>query len=100
MSREIIFASAARAEFDDAVEWYERRHPGTGAALQAEVDSILERIQEYPGRYRKVSSSVRIARLKKFWQYSVYFNITASRIEVVAVFHSKRDPAILAKRLG
>jgi hypothetical protein len=33
MSQPIVFRPAARAEFDDAGDWYEQRQTGLGAAF-------------------------------------------------------------------
>jgi len=100
MIRHVVFGPTARGELDEAVAWHERKQPGTGAQLDAEVNSLLEQIQQRPERFRKVSPTVRMARLKKFWRYSIYFTVTAQSIGAVAVFHAKRDPQILAQRLA
>lgn len=99
MSRRVFFKLDARLEFDEAIAWYERQLPGLGSKLEAEVNAILERINENPERFPRVTPSVRKARLKKFRFYSIYFTETPKGIGVVAVFHGKRDPAELRWRL-
>ena len=99
MSRKIIFKPSARLEFDEAIAWYERQLPGLGAKLEAEANSVLERIKENPERFPRVTANVRKARLKKFRFYSIYFTETPDWIGVVAVFHGKRNPQELWPRL-
>jgi hypothetical protein len=42
MSR-IVFRKQARAEFDEAGDWYEREHRGLGLEFMAEIDRVLAR---------------------------------------------------------
>ena len=92
MSRKIEFRPAPRMELEEAVAWYERQRPGLGAELDVELHSVLEQIRNTPGRFAKVTSRVRKARLKRFRVYSIYFIESDAIIRVIAVWHGKRDP--------
>lgn len=99
MSPRVIFRRVARSEFDEAIAWYEAKKSGLGAEFEAEVNTLLERIKEHPGRFRSISPHVRRAPLKKFHYYSIYFTVGFDRIGVLAVFHAKRNSQDLRERL-
>src|SRR5438105_3793871 len=44
MSLPLVFRRAARAEFDDAADWYEQHRAGQGAAFVAAVQKVLDQI--------------------------------------------------------
>jgi toxin ParE1/3/4 len=99
MNRQILFDPAARAELNEAIDWYESRKPGLGMQLGSEVAEVLAKASSTPKRFRKINRRVRKARLKTFSAYSLYFTETAEYIGVLAIFHAKRNPDILNKRL-
>jgi plasmid stabilization system protein ParE len=100
MIRENIFASLARLEFDEAILRYEKQQPGLGSQFEAEVDRVIQQIQEAPERLRLVGPTVRKARvLKRFRGYSICFYVQPDHIGVVSVFHGARDPEELQRRL-
>jgi plasmid stabilization system protein ParE len=100
MSREIIFASAARLDFDEASLWYEAQHPGLGDEFEIEVNHVIQEILKNPERFRFASSETRKARLLgRFNRYSIYFYIQADHIGIVSIFDGSRDPEELKRRL-
>ena len=98
MRREIISAPEARLEFEGAVAWYEDQQPGLGDRFAAEIHATLRRILQNPERFRLVGSTVRKARVQIF-PYNVYYHVEDDFIGVVSVFHGKRDPAELRRRI-
>jgi plasmid stabilization system protein ParE len=44
MSLPVVLRPEARAEFDDAFDWYEQQRPGLGVDLVAQVQEVLDRI--------------------------------------------------------
>jgi plasmid stabilization system protein ParE len=99
MPREIVFGPEARLEFEKTVAWYHEQQRDLGDRFEAEVWATFQHILEHPERFRLVGRTVRVARLKVFHKYAVYFSVEADFIGVVAVFHSSRDPAELRRRL-
>jgi len=71
MSRPVVIRRAARAEFDDAANWYEQRRAGLGAAFTAAVRGLLGGIAGQPDFYPRglgrragsVSGGVSVLRL-------------------------------------
>ena len=100
MSREIIFASAARREFDETILWYDDQQPGLGGEFEAEVNRVIEEIQKNPERFRLVGVTTRKARLlHRFDRYSICFYVRPDHIGIVSVFDGARNPAELRRRL-
>jgi plasmid stabilization system protein ParE len=97
MSLPVVLRQEARAEFDDAFDWYEKQHAGIGVAWAAEVQNVFDRISARPKLYPQIFQDVRRAVMLRF-PYSVFYRIEPQRIVVLAVFHSKRDPAIWRSR--
>jgi plasmid stabilization system protein ParE len=98
MSLSITFHRAANAEFIEASSWYEEKRMGLGTEFITEVESCLEVISENPLRYLCVHQNIRRIAVSKF-PYSVYFRVEEYRIVVLAVFHSRRNPAIWKGRV-
>ncbi len=100
MRREVIFLSAARLEFDEAILWYDEQQPGLGDEFEAEVNHVIEEILKTPERFRFASRETRKARLpERFHRYSIYFYIQSDHIGIVSVFDGTRNPAELRRRL-
>jgi plasmid stabilization system protein ParE len=93
MSRPTVFRRAARAEFDDAANWYDSRRTGLGAQFTAAVQKVLDRIAAQPDFYFKVYKDVREALVSVF-PYCIYYQAEPKRVLVLSVFHTARDPAI------
>jgi len=93
MSLLVVFRRAARAEFDDAADWYEQQRTGLGTSFTAAVQRVLDQISAQPGFYAKVYQNVREA-LVSGYPYCVYYFEEVGEVIVLSVFHTSRDPAI------
>lgn len=96
MSLLVTFHHAARAEFIEASSWYESKRSGLALEFMAEIERCVSLAAESPFQFATVREDIRRVVARRF-PYSVYFRAEENRIVVLAVFHSKRDPAI---RLG
>ena len=100
MRREVIFLSVARLEFDEAILWYDEQQPGLGDEFEAEVNNVIEEIQNTPERFRFASMETRKARLLgRFHRYSIFFYAQPDHIGIVSVFDGARNPVELRRRL-
>ena len=97
MSLSVVLRKKARAEFDLAVDWYERREGGLGAEFADRIQAVFDRIAAAPEIHATVHRDIRRALVRQF-PYSVYYRIKAERLVVLAVFHNKRDPKIWKSR--
>lgn len=93
MSLPLVFRAAAQAEFDGAAAWYEGQKLGLGSDFVTEVQQVLDTIADHPERYSMVFGDVREALVSRF-PYCVYYRVKTTRVVVIAVFHTSRDPSV------
>ena len=94
----IYFSEEASAEVEAATYWYEEQRKGVGSEFMIALEAVLASVQRSPMLFPVAHRDVRRARLKRF-PYGVFFRIKKDEIEIVSVFHSRRDPARLKSRL-
>ena len=98
MNLPVVLIPEARAEFDEAFDWYEQNKAGLGITFADRVQKVYDRISSAPEMYRIVRQDVRKAGVSQF-PYSVYYRVEVTRIVVLAVFHGKRDPRVWQARI-
>jgi plasmid stabilization system protein ParE len=98
MSLPLVLRPEARAEFDEAFDWYERKRKGLGITFADRLQQVFDRIAATPEMYRIVRQDVRKAGVRRY-PYSVYYRVEAAQLVVLAVFHGKRDPRIWQARI-
>src|SRR5262245_43632002 len=89
--RKLELRLEARAEFLEAIDWYEGRRAGLGARFKAEVDRVLARIQLGPQHFPEIEPGYRRALVDVF-PYGIFFAPKETEIVVLAVLHHRRDP--------
>jgi plasmid stabilization system protein ParE len=89
----VVLRAEAQTEFDEAFDWYEARRPGLGVDFATQVRAVFDRIAANPQLHAVVFADVRKAVVQRF-PYCVYYRAEAARVQVLAVFHNRRDPAI------
>ena len=99
MTLPVTFLRAAHAEFIEAAAWYEAQRPGLGTEFIVQIEQCTVLAAEQPQRYAVVHNGTRRITAERF-PYSVYFQVQARRVVVLAVFHSSRDPSIWQRRAG
>lgn len=91
--------ATARRDVREISNAYEDERAGLGDEFVDEIKILLTRIREMPLSFPRVADPTRRALLKRF-PYAVYFEIAENqRISVVAVFHLRRDPRTIMRRL-
>jgi toxin ParE1/3/4 len=93
-----FLSSEAEADLEEAAQWYEQRSPGLGTNLIAQVRATLTRIGDNPDLYTEVYNGIRRAPLRRF-PYSLFYRRLDDRVQVIAVFHDRRDPSIWQSRV-
>lgn len=93
----VVLRRTAQAEFNAAADWYDRERSGLGTEFIHEVRRVLQLIASQPDRYSEVDDRIREAVLKRF-PYAFYFLVSPGQIDILAVFHTARDPAIWQSR--
>ncbi len=87
----------ARVELFEAVDFYEARAAGLGAALLEEVERSLVVVREFPAAAAPVRRPARFVLVDRF-PYSVVYQVSSSTITILAVAHHKRRPQYWARR--
>jgi plasmid stabilization system protein ParE len=87
----IVLRPEARADLDEASNWYEAQRPGLGDEFLQQVDAAFRRIEARPTQFPKVLGELRRALLRRF-PYSAYFLTERRRIVVIGVLHQRRNP--------
>lgn len=98
MSLPVILRPEAEDDVISAHDWYEQRKDGLGQAFLARLSTVLDRIGASPALHAIVWEDVRSSRLRQF-PFIVYYRVLADQIEVLAVLHGSRDPAVWRSRL-
>ena len=88
----------AETELAEAFRWYEDRRRGLGEAFLEHVEEAFRRIQNRPLECPNVYREARKCLVARF-PYAVFFVVTQTQIDVVAVIHTARDTAAWKKRV-
>lgn len=100
--REIVVEPEAEDELAAALDWYEAREPGLGAALLMEIDAVFAGLRSGQLRGLGVPDlrddlAVRRVILDRF-PYAVVFVEHAAIVHVLALAHHKRRPGYWTDR--
>lgn len=98
MKRRVVVRPRASDDLGEAFRWYEAQRPGLGEALLDEIDAIVAQAAGHPEAFALVSGPCRRALAERF-PYAVDYRETIAWVQVLAVFHVRRDPRSLARRL-
>jgi plasmid stabilization system protein ParE len=98
MSLPVILDPEAQAEFDEAYDYYESRQAGLGEAFADAVQVVLDRIAKMPRMHQVVFQDIRRGVVRGY-PYCVYYREEPTRVRVLSVFHTSRDPAVWQARV-
>ena len=94
----VIVHSAARAELDEAMAYYESRTKGLGLDLQSKVEEAVTKIQESPGSWPPHKhTGFRKCFVERF-TFTVFYLEMVECIWVVAIAHGSRRPDYWKRR--
>ncbi len=88
----------ARLEFRDAIAYYEDRRDGLGLEFSREIYASINRIEDAPLVWSKLTDNSRRFLTRRF-PYSVIYQALPDRILIVAIAHQSRKPGYWKKRL-
>ena len=83
----------ARRDIRIACDWCETQRSGLGDEFLADLESRLRAIADSPLSFPVVYERTRRARVSRF-SFGIYFRVTTHAIDIVAVLHDRRDPAV------
>ncbi len=94
-----VFHPEADAEFQEAIEYYQKESPELGVRFYRETMATVVRIEAHPKVWPRLRGHVRKCLVPGF-PYKLLYTIEPDRLHVVAVMHSKRKPGYWAGRLA
>ncbi len=97
MTRAAVYTLAAEADLADAVEWYRRRDEALAERLLAETAAVAKRLEDNPFQFPIVHRDVRRVLLRRF-PYALFFRIIGEKVQVLACFHTRRNPRVWRRR--
>ena len=92
------FHPAADAEFDRAVEYYERCQAGLGLEFAEEVYAAIARIIEYPDVWSPISGNTRRCLTNRF-PYGIIYRIKNNSLHIIAVANLHMQPDYWKERI-
>lgn len=94
----IIFDDLAKAEYEDAVEYYEIEVPGLGIRFKNEIKRALRTIKKFPKIRMIEEGDIRRYILHKF-PFKILYSIEKDYIYIIAVAHTHREPMYWINRV-
>ena len=101
MTFTVVTEAEAEREWQEAVMWYEEREPGVGARLNVAIIELLQTLARQPERFPRPTPLTHKAKVPTPWPYSIYFTINMEHreVKVLAIWHGRRSPDALLRRL-
>ena len=96
---EIIFRAEARAEFDNALEFYVLRAPDAAANYLEDYDRVAVQLLQFPNAGTRVARSARRLTFPRF-PYQLIYRVEGDDIVIYAVAHQRQRPGYWRKRVG
>jgi toxin ParE1/3/4 len=94
----IEYHEMARLEAMDAFDWYWVRSPAAAERFQRELGIAQLAIQDFPEAWSPYLCGTRHYLLKRF-SYHVIYRRIETRIQIVAVAHTRREPGYWTERV-
>ncbi len=91
------FAPEARAEFLNAIDYYESCEPGLGHDFAIEVHAAIQRIVDFPAAWPELEGDVRRCLTHRF-PYGILYSIEPKEIFILAVMHLHQEPGYWKRR--
>jgi len=92
------FHPDARAEFIDAIRYFEEVEQGLGLEFSREVFSTIQRIIEHPAAWPPHSDRTRRCLCKRF-RYGIAYQVAQGEVRIFAVMQLNRKPNYWKERL-
>lgn len=89
----IELSAEAEVDFDNSYEFYFEESPIVADAFFNQINLGFENIKQNPKSFPIAYKDVRKFVIKKF-PFVIYYRITETLIQVIAIFHTSRNPKI------
>ena len=95
----IEISEEAEFDFDKSYDYYNEISPNLADAFFKSMDTCFNIIQESPLLCQVIYKSIRRFTLKRF-PFVVYYLVDNYTINIIAIFHTSRNPKIWSERTG
>lgn len=99
MSYELVFREETLQDISDSMDWYENQQEGLSDRFYLQLDNKLQKIAKDPFHYSIRYEAVHCAQMDKF-PYLIHYIVeeNRSRIVILGIIHTSRDPRTAEKR--
>jgi len=87
----VRFTPEADNELAEARQWYAHQRNDLDLEFMQSIDDALSRVVGNPQQYPMVYRTLRRCVVRRF-PFAIFYTVSTDEIEVVAVFHSRRNP--------
>ena len=91
MKRSFRLSRRANRDVEAVREWYDKQDAGLGNQFLDDLNATFSIICERPKSFPQVKPGIRATRCSRF-PYRIYFEVFADRIDILAVYHTARNP--------
>ena len=91
------FHPEAKAELDDAVDYYEKQQTNLGLEFAEEIYDTIQRILAFPNAWQLLEDDIRRCMTRRFPFGVIYYERTGTII-ILAVMQLNRKPGYWQKR--
>ena len=93
------FTPEADAELTDARQWYSHHRKDLDLEFMECIELALSRIGSNPYLSPLVYGDIRRAVVQRF-PFAIFYEVMAEEIQIIAVFHSRRNPDTWKSRVS
>ena len=93
------FTPEADAELTEAREWYSHQRRDLDLGFMQCIEIALLRIRSNPRLFPIVYGSLRRAVVRRF-PFAILYEVMPEEIQIIAVFHSRRNPDVWKSRVS
>ena len=94
----IVLSDEAEVDFDKSYEFYYEDSPKVADIFFKRINLGFENIKQNPKSFPVAHKDVRKYVIKKF-PFVIYYQIVDTVIQVIAIFHTSRNPEIWNERI-
>ena len=95
----IRFTPEADAELTEAREWYSHQRKDLDLEFMQCIDDALFRVVNNPLLFPLAYRGLRRVVVRRF-PFAIFYEVIAEEIQVMAVFHSRRNPEMWKSRVS
>lgn len=93
----LFISDEAEIDFDSSYLYYSDDSFTLADSFYKQIDESLETIRKYPLSFQKIHKNIRKFTVKHF-PFIIYYQIEKNTIQIIAIFHTSRNPRIWKER--